>query len=111
MTTRVPYRSAIEFTTSDDRWAPHPSWEVEMWPLEEEDRIDPGDHWFKRDFQAWPGEIAAGGGRRLEFFRQDYLSMRPWLPTAAYLGLWLAMLAFWQRRKARRWKAAAVATP
>jgi hypothetical protein len=97
----LSFRSALELTTSDDRWAP-PAWEIDVFPLDEEaDRIDPGDHLFKRDYHAWPGEIDVGGVRRLEFFRLDYVSMRPWLPVAAYLVLWVAALALWQWRKTR----------
>jgi hypothetical protein len=75
----LSFRSALEVTASVDRGGPN-SWEVEVGPLEEEDRVDPGDHLLKRDYKVWAGESAAGGARpRFAFFRQDYLSMRPWL--------------------------------
>jgi hypothetical protein len=86
----LSFRSALELTTSDD-WRTPPAWEIGIVPLDEEaDRIDPGNPFFKRDYNVWPG------GSRL-----DYLSMRPWLPLAAYLALWLGALAGWQWRKAR----------
>ncbi len=97
----LSFPSAIEFTTSEDRNA-FPSWEVDVWPLEEEDRVDPGDHLFKWDYDERYAGIPAGGGSFVSgFWRQHYLSMRPWLPSAAYLVLWLAAVAWWQRRKYR----------
>ncbi len=96
----LSFRSAIEFTFSDD--SSRPKWEVGVLPLEEEnDRIDFSDPVFKRDYQVWSGESCAVGRSLLTFSRMDYLSMRPWLPSVAYLRIWLGVVWGWQFRKSR----------
>ncbi len=96
----LSFRSALEFTFSDDASGPN-SWEVKVLPLDEEDRVDRSDPVFKWDYQGWMGESIVGGRSRLTYFRMDYLSMRPWLPSAAYLVVWLGGVWIWQGRKAR----------
>ena len=94
----LSFQSAIEFTFSDEE---RRLWEVEVLPLEEADRIDHTDPVFKQDSESWTGESVVGGRPRLAFFRMDYLSMRPWWPSAAYLVVWLGLLWGWQHRKTR----------
>lgn len=99
----LSFRSAIEFTFSNDNSSPSP-WEVEVLALEEEDRIDRDDPVFKLGNKSWSGESIVGGRPKLTLYRMNYLSMRPWLPTIACLIVWLGVLWGWQRRRARLFK-------
>lgn len=88
----LAYSDALEIVVVD---SPSPfRWRTQTGKAHESDRAHP----FKPVFKV----------QRMKFHstRYTYLSMRPWLPIAAYVTLWLGALALWLRRKSRRMAAA-----
>lgn len=85
------FPEALEFTMFDTSYRP-PSWEVEVFPIGDEDRVDRENPVWR-----WSRKYLPGMNEPIH-----YVSMRPWVPSAAYLGCWLAGVAGWSFWKKRR---------
>jgi hypothetical protein len=60
--------------------------------------------WFGPAFHHWVWDIDGGAER------QETWEVAWWVIAAGYVAVWTGILAFWQRRKARLWKASAAGT-
>jgi hypothetical protein len=92
------FPEALEFTMIEASWRP-PEWEAEVFPIGEEDRVDREDpllRWSRKYFPGMNEPI-------------HYVSMRPWVPSAVYLGCWLGGVAGWCFWKGRRFNRGKVA--
>lgn len=88
----LAYPDALEVVVVDS--ASPFRWRTQTGKAHESDRAHPFKPFFKVQ------------RLKLHSTRYTYLSMRPWLPIAAYATLWLGLLALWLRRKSRRLAAA-----